>query len=496
MTWFQEKHSNKIKWVNYAWLVIIFGLNFLASPVLKYIYLGYLCFVLFSVLFFDFKTSAQVFIGFSFIEGQGRILWEYGALFRIIFDVMLIIVVLRSFIKSKGNSKISSNIPHVMLVLITLHFLWYILEIFNTDVINVMGPIAAMKIYVVPFFVFLMFNMNDELFDEDNLNSIVHLILFLLIAESALSILQLVKLEKHMLAISNYYRHSMRDGVFTGLRFRPYGTGHLPGGVGVFIFLSSALLFVKRKISKKYLLLITIVLILNFTVLIFTQIRSAMLKFAFAVLGSYFSLVINSKKRTALLFRISIGLSIFIPIFLFLFGSTISKNLQQIENLESSLQRWEGMDNIEHVGSQRLGPILAFGVAVERLTTFPFGIGPGMTGAVSSISADQIKSDPFFKSDVFWGYDNFFLTMIVEYGYGAIFYISYLLSIPILLIKRTKELFFKGDYINSRILMICAINIVVIIGGNWGANGLPFNPESFYFLLWAAIGFNVYKKAT
>lgn len=495
MSWFQEKHSNKIKWLNYGWLSLILALNFAASPTIKYVYLGYLGFVFLTIFLFDFSKSVQVFVGFSFLEGQGRIVWEYGAFFRIVFDLLLVLVIARSMVKNVSDKKFIDIIPKHMIVLISLHFFWYFIEIFNIDLINILAPIAAMKMYVVPFFVFLMLNQNKDVFKDENLNPIINLIIFLLIAECMLSMWQISNLEKHMLAISSYYSKSMKDGIFTASKFRPFGTTHIPGGISALIFLTSGILFLKRKMSKKYLVFAASVLLFCFLTLLLCQVRSGMLKFGLVISGSFVALIINSKNRIAISIRLIFGSIILFPLIALIFGSTIQDYLGKIENLESSLERWEGMADFEHLSSQRVTPFFALGIVADRLQKFPFGVGPGMTGAASSLSSEQIKNDPIFKDETFWGFDNFYLSMVIEYGYGCIFYLLYIFSIPLLMFKHIKKLFFQGDYINSRIIMVCLINVMVILMGNWGANGLPYNPESFYFLFWSAIGFNTYKIA-
>lgn len=493
MSWFQDKHSNKIKWLNYSWLGLIFALNFAASPSIKYVHLLYVGFVFFSLLAFDLKSVIQIFIGFSFVEGQGRIVWEYNSFFRIVFDLFLVIVIIRSFIKNEGKKKFIEIIPKPMMVLIAFHFLWHFIEIFNVDLINMIAPIAATKMYVLPFFVFLVLNQNKDTFKDEYLNPVINLVIFLLLAECTLSMWQIIHYEKHMLAISAYYAKSMRGGVFTGAQFRPYGTTHLPGGISVYIFLTIGIVFLKQKLTKKYLTFIICLISFCSLVLLLCQVRSSMLKFGLIISGAFLALILNSKNRISILIRLLFGGIIFIPIFIMLFGSAIQERFTQIENIESSLARWEGMADASHLASQRVTPFLAFGIMLDRLEKFPFGIGPGMTGAASSLSTDQINSDPFLKLEDFWGYDNFYLSMVIEYGYGCIFYLLYIFSIPIILMNRLKKMFFAGDYINSRIVMICLINIATILMGSWGANGFPYNPESFYFLFWSAIGFNTYQ---
>src|SRR5690606_31407108 len=116
-----NKHDS-ISLVIYAAHIL---LNFLGSPLIKYVYA-------LSVMYFIYlafrKSWQELFIPtfiFFFLEGQGRIVWEYNAISRIIFDLFLVIVLLR-FTVTRGSIALPSKLPLFFKLMILGHFGWYL----------------------------------------------------------------------------------------------------------------------------------------------------------------------------------------------------------------------------------------------------------------------------------------------------------------------------------------------------------------------------------
>lgn len=486
--------SRKVFWLNYLFISVIFLLNFLGTPQLKELSLVYAGFVLLCAFSLDLKNSFPIIVSFCFMEGQARILWNYHPFFRIAFDLTIAVAMLRHFAVARVASS-KKILPRPLMVLILLHFLWYVVEIFNINSVSMLAPIVATKIYIFPFFLFLLIRRDPEVVSIERLQTIGHLILFFTLLECSLSLFQLKHLESFMLSISPFYERAMKGKIFTGVSFRPFGTTFLPGAISVYIFLSTGFLFLKNKFSKKYSTILMIISVLVFLTLLVCQVRSAMIKYVFLVLASLFALVLNSRVKFVKLFQTSI---IFIAVALGVFNLATpdeKKDEGPVVNIDSGLKRWEGIDSMEKLSSKRLGPEAALGVLVKQLGEFPIGVGPGLTGAASSISAESIANDPIYNSDMYWAYDNFYLSMFIEFGYGAIFYLSFVLGIPLVIFSYYRRLRRRGYPVHSRIILISFSHLLVILLGNWGAIGLPYNPESFFFWVWAAVGFNIYDEA-
>ncbi len=480
--------SNKIVWVNYLLILVIFILNFSGSPFVKFAYAAYLIVTLGVIVIYDLPLSFQFIIPLAFFEGQGRIVWDYHPVFRIAFDSLIGMAIIKELIRTK-NVKLTLLLPRITLILIFLHFFWYSVQIFNPNSLGMLGAIAATKIYIFPFFVFLMFRINKQVFEINHLQQYIVLFLTLLIGESLLSLYQAASLEPLLLSISPYYVKAMKGSVFIQEKFRPFGTAFLPGGISSYLYLSIAFLFLKRDFTKKYVAFMILVIVTILIVSFVCQVRSSSIKLVLILFSSSAAIFLTSHRKTLSLLKSAIGFSIMS----FIIAFAVIDNIKEVDtiNFDAGAERWEKIDSLERLRARRLTPLEAIKVASDRLSNFPIGIGPGSTGAASSLSKDKMVSDPIYDKGTFWGYDNLFLSLIIEFGYGAFFYITILLSMPVLLFHRYQRLKKENDNFASRIVLICFFQISLMLLGNWGMIGIPYNPESFFFWIWVAIGMNI-----
>jgi hypothetical protein len=145
---------------------------------------------------------------------------------------------------------------------------------------------------------------------------------------------------------------------------------------------------------------------------------------------------------------------------------------------------------VQDFQSKRVTPSLALKVVAERLMSFPIGIGPGLTGAASSV----MDRDPIYDREVFWGYDNLFLSLVIEFGVGAIFYVGLVLSAFVSTARAAWRARLRGDAFAARVGGVALAQMGVILLGNWGAIGLPYNPESYFYWFWAALALNLAER--
>jgi hypothetical protein len=178
----KQKAALFASWFNYALLVIIFSGNFLSYPGLKYLHIVYGVFVLAVIIALDFRSTLPILISYSFIEGQGRILWNYHPAARIAFDSLIVLATLRSFVVTR-DLNLRKILPLPMLILIFFHFGWYLVELFNPSSINLFAAFAGTKVYIFPFFLFVYFRKNEADFDGELLRKLGNLIIFLLVFE-------------------------------------------------------------------------------------------------------------------------------------------------------------------------------------------------------------------------------------------------------------------------------------------------------------------------
>ena len=368
-------------------------------------------------------------------------------------------------------------------------------EIFNINSVTMLAPLAATKIYIFPILLFVFFRQNKDVFGAAELLRLSNIFFVFVILESLLSLYQLKQLEQLMLQISPFYSKAMKGEVFIGKFFRPFGTAFLPGAIAAYLYLSTGFLFLRLRFTKSFFVLISAVVGLLFVTLLVCQVRSAMLKYIFILLGIAFAFVSTSQVKFLKLLQASALLLLIIGGVLLYVPNENTDTQDTLINLESGLTRWKGITTISQLKSNRLGPVDAFKVLLDQLEKYPIGVGPGLTGAASSVSTEELKNDPLFKPGVYWAYDNFYLSLFIEFGYGAVFYLAFILGIPLLLYNRYRVLKREKNYVNSRIVFISLVHVCVVLLGNWGAVGIPYNPESFLFWLWAAIGLNVYDNA-
>lgn len=469
----------------YIIVSIHFLLNFIGSPALKYFYLLELGFIFLSVFLLRFRLSVMPMLYLLFIEGQGRILWEYHPFFRNIFDFIVITAILKSFAIKKKLITVG-KIPRSILFLIFLHFAWYLLQLFNVYNVGFLGTLAASKIYIYPFFLFLLFLENPINHDEDLTESIQKFFIFLLTLEAVLCMVQMEFKEPLLMALSPYYKVAMKD-VFVDTLFRPFGTTHLSGAYSVYFAFGTCFLFLSRSKSNVRSFFILLSVSFNWIALYLMQVRSALAKHVIILLAINIILLLVNKFR----FKNFIKYLFFFAIFF-----SVAINFIDMEKLFPDTDLTEATSRIliftdlDEAKSAREGPDVIFGSIFTKLSENPLGLGPGRTGAASSVGLANIQSDPVYNMQDSWAWDNLWVSLAIDLGVGMIFYTIITLYFPLVLAFRTIKHFNTTDSFHYRGVVLSAVTTIIILVGNYGAIGLPYNPESFLFWFWAAFGMN------
>lgn len=471
--------------LNFCFIGFMSLMNILGISSLKYLFILYSLFTLIAVSFYPMNEILFIIIALLFFEGQGRVLLEYNPIVRILFDSILGLAIIRQVINRKKLVN-TSHIPTFFTALFILHILWYIFEIFNIYNVGYTAPISASKFYIFPFLLFYTF-LNMELDIQDiHFKRFTLTVLVLIIAEIAISINQLIYRETLMRAISGYYNTPMKN-VFVGQMFRPFGTTHIPGGVCGYLVWSFALLLLPVKPSKILIFFTWVAIILGVFIVFTTQVRSALIKYGIIVLSSFFIMFIVSKKRLKFLITTASVLTILI---IAIVTSGVFDKAVQALNLTSSIERVATLKRSKLAKTNhRINFHDFMKVAEEKLSTYPVGFGPGLP----TLGKDLLGSDPVLTQDNVWSYDNLIIFLIIDFGYGFIFYLLYILGIAIFLGLKTLASFREKNYDAFKIRATALSVVLTILIGNWGAVGIPFNPESFFFWLWAAIGITAFR---
>ena len=458
-------------------------LNFLGASYLKFFYLfEVIIFILYAIRFRWDDLFFMTFIFFT-IEGQGRIIWHYHPLFRNIFDLYLIIIVTKNIVTTKSIF-LPKEFPNIFKFLFVGHFLWYLIQFFNYQSVGPLGPLVATKIYIFPMLFFFMLVREKPRFDEDSLQLFSNKILFLIGAQAALVIFQMSQGEEFLFNITQYYERPLK-GAFYGPAFRPFGTSHVAGGMALNMSYSIAFLFFGKKNSTIKTILITIVLIACIFSGVIMQVRSALLIMLFILFCCLFIKVYYSRVRTLI-----IPFILIVPIF---FPLALS-NLDIVQkafpnlNLTHSIQRLKDIDSINKMSQKRASPAIMIGALKAKLKEAPFGLGPGRTGSANSLFINKIKNDPKYNMNWSWTFDNLFVALAIDLGYGMIFYTLIIILLPLYIFWNTILLAIKK--VNILIPFVCSLNVLIILASNWGAIALPYNPVSFFFWVWLAFGVN------
>lgn len=461
-----------------------FAANFLGSSAVKYIFLVIVVLNFLIIFTKDWKHSVEAIIMFSFIEGQGRVVWGYNPFFRIVFDLLVILATSKNFISHKKLYR-SEIIPSYLKYFIFFHFLWYLLLLFNPIGVPFYYSILTAKYYIAPILLFFSFTLSYKDINDEFIASIIKTIVIFSSVQVILSIFQMYHKEDFMYSISGYYKNLFtKFEVFTGQAYRPWGTTHMPGAPSVYLFLSVGVIFLtkSKKISSKIFKVIYVAC--SWFALLLLQVRSAWMKHIAIVafsLGFYF---LTQKNRAANIIKFLVIISVI--------TFAIFNNFQLYQkyafglDLEGSIDRIKQIDSIDKMSKKRSGVSTIFSVGVKNFRLLGFGLGLG--GGVNLKAFKDEQNRLRVNENIhFWSFDNFFLFSFQELGLGAFFYIGiYFFTIIYLITIVIKS--FKCKYKSSIISAVSLVVCFVLFIGAWGAVSLCFNPDSFYFWMWASLG--------
>ncbi len=474
--------------------------NFMGSPLVKWVYLAQLVFVLLSVFFGKRENHLWVYILFSFFEGQGRVVWGYGIVFRLIFDIMLGLMVLRDLAKTK---KIFDReiLPNFLIFGIILHFIWWGLELFNPSGPDLFAAFATSKYYIFPFFLFFLLKSMRYDFSSpvtqrklQDCVIIVYLLSLLVVVQSffAGELIESVS--------SNYVSLFPKYAIFTGYLYRPWGTSFLPGGMSAYFYCFIGLWLLYRpqvlyhqKIKK---LAITnfvkysgifLMLYASFV----SQVRSSTIKLVLIIgfysIFKFLGSKVKAKRAVSAIFTVVL-LSLTIPFF-----TNLNPLMENNSVLDQSLERWDGV--LESGVTEHRAGIDVFLRNVEKNVQFPFGFGLGMTQSFLPNYEARRKQHVEVSPYAFWHLDNLIMFLFLELGLGAIFYLFILMAIIVSLFSRLFTLYRWQSMTAFGVVAASCASAFVFIISNWGGVLLPYNPDSFYFWMWVALGFSTFYHA-
>lgn len=470
--------------------------NLLGLPYVKFAFLGQTIILAIMIISSEQRLTFWALVIFALFEGQGRVIMGYGILFRLLFDILIGLLVIRAVISQKKliNREV---IPNYLIIGIFLHFIWFVLELFNPNGAGMIPGLVTSKIYIFPFLLFFYFqNFPVALMDQEG-QKFLFVFNIVLLFSALIVLVQAQGDETFIYGISlNYSNLFAKYKNFTGYTYRPWGTSFGPGGMGPLFFLTFPFLllfkpkFILPKNPPGHAMLVVFkwgtMAIVAFASFV-GQVRSATLKL-FLVFGLFMACkFIGSKLKFR---RIVMGvLLIIIGAVTFPFTSKILESNDI--NIDSAVARYEGLSESGYLANRATFDL--FMNLFEERVEFPFGYGVGMTAGFLPDFEERRKKHVNIPRSWFWAHDNLFLFLFLELGLGAFIYLFILFSVNLSLISRWITLLRWRELTSFGIVSACAICVFVITGFNWGAVGIPFNPESFFYWFWAGMGFNIFK---
>jgi hypothetical protein len=486
---FKSRLLSIFMFLNFIAVLVTFTLNFLGLPILKYHYLIHIGITFLAIILFDFVDILPIILTLYFFEGQGRILWEYDNWARIIFDSLVFLSIMKIFITRKKVVDLVA-IPAPLIFLIAAHFLWYIVEFANLHSLSYFAVLAASKLYIYPLLFFAGLVQIDFDIRNKKFQNTLNFFMFLIFLELILTFYQFDLKESLLLQITPYYRKALKEAIFAGIYYRPFATTQTPGTISIFLFLTLGLLYLKNT-SKLQFIIKTVLIAASGYAIILCQVRSAYIKFILIIIAIHLGQLLYSRFKP----RQIIGL-MFTTIILYM-GINYVTSVKATKNNEATTyarDRISSLADYDKIKDSRLNTDNFYKIASQKLYENPMGLGPGLTGSASNMIKEEMVDNHFLNYDMLWTYDNLLVGLIIDFGFGSIFYILMLIYIPAYFF-RFLAIYYKDKNQDAyNILLICFISTLVIIIGNWGANGLTYNPESFAFWFFSAIGFSTIAR--
>lgn len=479
---------SQLRKLNILNIAVIFSMNFLGMSQLKYFILAQILLTAFATFLYPLQRAFPFIIALFFFEGQGRIVWEYNPFIRAAFDVVLLI----GFVKvlSRKNDILQpGRLPKIFPLLLLMHFFVFIFSLFSPSNYDIVNSILTVKMFIVPFLIFIYFLKDPIDFKSDDFLHAIYLVLILTFLEQGLVIFQSIQKEDLLRSISDYYFKGRGDD-FTGIMFRAWGTTYQPAAISAYFALTFPLAFLYTNSEKAFHQRLTKVLALaliplTIYCLFLMQVRASMIRYILVVIGVLLVLFFKNKNRVKRSFQIFVilgGITTFtVSYFKGVFRQLDALQFQYIfGRFYTILDSEYEMDRLDFARFSE--------IVYNKLATVPIGLGPGSSFFTFSL---RLNDNEFRNIDK-WHYENLIVAMVTDFGFGSIFILFIYYSLPFLIMLKAFTLNKDPNQItNTRLCFFLFIGLFVIMIGEWFSYGLPFNPTSFIYWLYIAFALNI-----
>lgn len=478
----------KVYWLVMFLTVVYFILNYLGSPYVLYDYIALTVVITISTACFKYEDTLVLMFVHFFIEGQGRVIFGYNPIARIMFDLIIVVFIVKYIVAHKKIFP-ERNFSHLLRFLILSHFIVFVLELFNVKGAGVYVNIPMIKVFILPFLVFFIMVDSPIDFNSKAFRRLVFALAILIVGNGIISAYQYTQNTPLLLSISSHYGEILRFGSFTKYTFRPYGTTYAAGGISTYLPLTLGLFFLSPISIIEFILVISSCIVM----LVLCQVRTAMIQYVLMLLAFAYIYVRTTKVN----FKSSFTLVVAIVAFGFIMQGTYSFLSQGVDKkfIDLTLGRFSTIFESNTYERSRLGVNDIVRVIIEKVSENPFGLGPGRTKAVTEIMGKTIDADPVYNLDYSWNFDNLWASIAIEFGLGGIFYAAIIILMPCYLFSMMISTYRRKKTQHFKIVSISFITVSIIVLANWGGVGIPYNPVSFMFWFWCAIGFQAHTNS-
>lgn len=467
-----------------AFATLSFLLLFVGSyafTTFKLIHVAYLfaAVVALSIIFLDYQVALFFVFIYVGVEGAAKIVSGYNPVIHVGVDLLIGLLLIKITVDSIRGKRVFKTKPP-LLVLFSLHFIWFALTILNPYALSLFASLAGLKIYgPIMLLYFFGYYFTNSLKDARG-----YIVCWFIIAlvQVVVGLYQAYVGPSSVTSISPYYGTILfsRIGHYA---FRPFGLGSGPGMPAVFVVMVASFAVYIALFSKSITLrILSLVSMPAFVaILIFCQVRAAIIKSAIAVF--LFLLLSAVKFRTVdqvikrRIFKILAISTVFGAVAV---PSILGHFLESYDDNQRALERSMSVFDLDTIRTGRRGGWDRFW---KYLSWAPLGAGLSRTGSAANKFQDELKKDNMFRHMFFT--DNMFIAIVVDLGIPGLLII--LTLIGNILISSIRSIY-REQYGESVMLQgAILISLFSVLIGAYGSEAILYNPEAAFFWFFSGV---------
>jgi hypothetical protein len=425
-----------------------------------------------SFFFIPYFRTIQIFFIYLHLEGFFKMITNYNPIIHVGTDLLVVLLFGRFvFSQLKFGMYIREKLPPLTL-LFSIHALWFFISFWNPFAVSFFASLAAAKIYLtMPSLFFFGYFLTTN---KKRVGQFITPWIIMIFVQCATGIYQFMIGPKSVTGISPQYAIALAK--FQGGAFRPFGTTHLSGAPGAYIYMAIPfllrLLLASPHVTAR---IFSIAMIIASVVLLLVcQVRAQILK---AIIGAvvyffiYLTKIGSQSKASAgkafVMMVIALGIGAAgLP---YILGFLSSQNADTDRALARSFSVFN-----KSVTESRSGAMDRFSFYLSRA---PMGSGLSRIGPAVSVFSNQIAQSNFFQEGFFS--DNLWVALAIDLGLPGVIIITLLVAmIMIYGIRGLKQI--QDPYlVGVQAAIICGLLSIAL--GAPSAEAIIYNPEAAFF---------------